>query len=279
MSALSIERLGHVNNIVSEVKSLRGPYVDIFGADVFSDWTNSEVGSANSLLLVSDTCVEIFGIEDEESILGKYLRRHGPGWHSLEWTVPSQPEAEEVVKSRNIRITDRADDAYAWLHPKQCHGLLVELSTHHFPGDSRDKEGWTPRYWSEDHPLGVVGLNCIRVMSHEPPAAAEWLADLTATDVSYDEPRPGVSGRAVGVALPGHVIEFFGPTGEGPTQDLLASRGERIHSVTFDVKDIDAALAFLSEQGIGTRPGTADGRVFLDEGSTAGSLFELASGS
>jgi hypothetical protein len=275
MNQFKVERLGHVNNIASDVHPLRAAYVKVFGADVFSDWSNPDVGSSNCLLLISGTCIEIFAVDDEEKILGKYLRRHGPGWHSLEWTVPSQGEAEEIAAARHLRVTDRVDDAYVWLHPKDCHGLLLELSTHHFAGDSRDTAGWEPTYWSDEHPLGIVGLNCIRVTSREPLAAAEWLADLTGTNVSYDEPRSGAGGRAAGVALADHVIEFIGAVGNGPIGEFLERQGERMHSVAFDVKDIAAASAFLSDQGIATSNGSGPGRIYIDPAVTSGSLIEL----
>jgi len=277
MPPLTISRLGHANNIVGNIDDLREAYSGIFGADFFRNWTNPAVGSANSLLLVGDTCVEIFGVVDPRSVFGRYVSRYGPGWHSLEWTVPSQLAAEEIAAERNIRVSDRAE-GYAWLHPKDCHGLLLEVSEAHFAGDSRDVEGWTPSYWADEHPLGIVALDCIRALSAAPLKAAEWLAELTGTDVSYDEVRPDIAGRAVGVGLPGHVLEFLGPDGNGQTQDMLSAHGGRIHSVAFAVKDLDGAVQYLDSKGVATTRGTEDGRVFLDTASTAGSVFELVPG-
>jgi 4-hydroxyphenylpyruvate dioxygenase-like putative hemolysin len=101
--------------------------------------------------------------------------------------------------------------------------------------------------------------------------------DLTGTRITYDEPRPLVSGRAVGVGLADHVIEFVGATGEGPTMDFVNAHGERMHSVAFNVSDLGAAEDFLQSKGIRTLPGSATGRLYLDPAATHGSLIELVS--
>jgi hypothetical protein len=108
--------------------------------------------------------------------------------------------------------------------------------------------------------------------------SAEWLADITGTDVTYDLPRPGLAGRGVGVALPGHTIEFVSPTGEGPMTEFLAGGGERIHSLSYAVADLAAARAHLDSVGVATLAGSVDAAVLLHPDATEGARFELTAG-
>jgi len=79
----------------------------------------------------------------------------------------------------------------------------------------------------------------------------------------------------------GHV-ELLVPLGpETAVGKFLASRGPGLHHIAYAVKDIDAALAWVSAAGIETidakpRPGIRDSRVaFLSPRFTGGVLTEI----
>jgi hypothetical protein len=274
----SVERLGHANHVSNDPAATRDVYDRIFGGWSFREWAQPEHGTANALITLSDTCIETFAVTDPASPLGRWAGRQGLGaWHSIEWTIPSQDEGDEILRERGIRITDRAEGAYTYSHPRDCHGLCLELTEAHFPDDPRDDPSHDrqPAFWAERHPLGITGLACIRVSAHDATASAEWLADLTGADVGPLLDRPGLGARGVAVALPGHTVELVSPTGDGPMADFLADGGERIHALSYRVRDLDAARAHLASLGVATRPGSVEGSLHLDPAHTQGARFEL----
>jgi hypothetical protein len=84
-----------------------------------------------------------------------------------------------------------------------------------------------------------------------------------------------LGGRAVGVVLAGHTLEFVEPIGDGPLRQFVEQRGERIHSLSLTVVDLGAALAHLADLGVGVVPGAGASR-FIDPAATLGGLIELA---
>jgi hypothetical protein len=280
MTQLQVERLGHATHVASSYESAKESYQRIFGGHFFREWTFPEHGTANALITLSDTCIELFGITDPSSLLGRWAGREGlGGWHSIEWTVPSMPEAEETLAERSIRITDRLEGAYTYTHPRDCHGLCLELTEGHFDDDPREDptNGPQPEHWLGEHPLGISGIHCLRVSAHDALRSAEWMADFVGLDVAYDLRDDGLGARLVGVELPDHTIEFASPLGDGPLADALEARGERILGVVYSVRDIAAAEEHLRSVGAASVPGPrADGRCLeISADATCGARFEL----
>jgi hypothetical protein len=273
-----VQRLGHANHVSNDYDATKRAYQQVFDGWFFREWAQPEHGTTNALITLSDTCIEVFSVTDPGSPLGRWAGRQGlGGWHSLEWTIPSQDEGDEILRQRSIRITDRAEGAYTYSHPRDCHGLCLELTEHHFADDPRDDPGHPrqPTYWRDEQPLGVTGLACIRVSAADATVSAEWLADLTGTDVTYERARPGLGARAAGVALAGHTIEFVSPVGTGPIEAFLASGGERIYGLSYQVADLEGARAHLAKAGVAVSAGSHEACLEIDPAVTQGARFEL----
>ncbi|MBI1729357.1 methylmalonyl-CoA epimerase [Candidatus Acetothermia bacterium] len=87
---------------------------------------------------------------------------------------------------------------------------------------------------------------------------------------------------AVSMIPAGNVkLELMQPLGEGNVQKFLEKRGEGLHHLAFEVKNIEATLAALKSQGVQLidevpRPGFGGHRVaFLHPMSFSGLLVEL----
>jgi catechol 2,3-dioxygenase-like lactoylglutathione lyase family enzyme len=251
---LQVQRLGHVNVFAEDGQAVSAYWAEALGAETFREWEEPDFGGRNALWLVAGTCVELFAPAKPDGVIGQWIQRNGSGWHSLEWTVPSLDEALTILGDRGIRVTEHVAGSYAFTHPKDCHGISLELTEHHFPDDRRDESGWVPPAAGKGNPLGIAGPVAIGVASHDPEAAATWLSELTGVAEVQSEERVPMNTRAAAVSFPDHVVEFVTPLVTPATDqhlaDFLRDRGERIFSVAFPVADLYEARAALTLRGV-----------------------------
>jgi hypothetical protein len=250
-SNLSVERLGHVNVFDDSYQASLDGQRDVLGAKVFREWTEEQFGGANALALVGRTCIETFAPTAPDGAIGQWLKARGPGWHSIEWTIPSLSEAEQTLTEHGIRVTEQTD-AYLFSHPKDLHGLCLELTEHHFEDDDRDAAGWAPTFWSDEHPLGIIGKTTVKLASKSPAQSAADVAALVGLG-TYSVERSHLNTVSTGIELPDHAVEFVGSATDAATDligSYIADHGERIFAVTFMVKDLSAARGYLAKSGV-----------------------------
>src|ERR1700712_732719 len=136
-ASLQVQRHGHINVFADDYDGVIARHRDALGAKVFREWEEKDHGGKNALWLAGGTCFEIFAATNPDQAIGQWVAKQGPGWHSIEWTVPSLDEAIEIVKERGLRITDSDPGNYIFTHPRDLHGLCLELTSHHFDDDDR----------------------------------------------------------------------------------------------------------------------------------------------
>lgn len=250
-SSLSVERLGHVNVFDDSYEASLNGQRDVLGAKVFREWTEEQFGGANALALVGGTCIETFAPTAPDGAIGQWLKARGPGWHSLEWTIPSLAEAEQILTEHGIRVTERTE-AYLFSHPKDLHGLCLELTEHHFEDDDRDLPGWAPTFWRDEHPLGITGKATVKLASKTPAESAADVAALVGQS-TYRVERSHLNTVSTGIEFPDHAVEFVGSATNAGTDligSYIADHGERIFGVSFVVRDLSAARAYLAKSGV-----------------------------
>jgi hypothetical protein len=276
-ATLDVERLGHVNLFADDYDAVLDVHRNLFGADVFSEWEEKDFGGRNALWLIGGTCLEMFAATEPDKAIGRWLAKNGPGWHSLEWTVPSLDDAISTIIERGIRITDSSAGHYVFTHPKDLHGVCLELTSHHFDNDRRDSVGWQPSYWSVEHPLSITGQVTIKIASNQPELAATDVAALVGRDVYTHESVP-LNSVSHGIAFLDHRLEFVGSR-TGSSEDLvggfLARRGERMYCTTFGVSDFDRARQYLAQQDVRFTQWGRSSLLIASE-FTHGALIELA---
>lgn len=272
LPTLDVRRLGHANHVLADYPAARHLWADVLGGEVFSEWEQASAGTRNALLAAAGTCVELFSPTTPESAMAGWIRRQGEGWHSIEWTLPDLDEAIEVVAAHGIRITEHAPGAYAFTHPKDGHGICLELTSAHFPDDPRDREGGQGP--GPHGPLGLLGLDCVRVSAPDAEVAASWLTGLTGVEVAEERIVGHLAGRALRVPLGGHTVELVEPSADGELATFVERRGARIYSLVFAVADAGVARAVLADVGVAVLPSPGD-VVRLDPSATSGATIEL----
>ncbi|MDO9485573.1 MAG: VOC family protein [Actinomycetota bacterium] len=275
---LSVIRHGHVNQFCNDYDGLLDYYRTTFDSPVFMEFGTPEFGARNALYMAGGACFEVFAPTVPDLAIGSWIKRFGERWHSLEWTVPSLDEAIEIVQERGIRITDHAPDQYIFVHPRDCHGLSLELTEAHFEHDPREADNWDAAVGAGSNPIGISGGPIITLCVHDAQASAEWMAELTGRQLA--DSYSGTASNAAAIDFGDHIVEFVAPTGSDVDTDLreaLAARGASIYAVTLPVRSLGAAEAELAARGAqSTR--TLGGTVPLllaDTTQTGGALLRF----
>ena len=276
--ALNVIRHGHVNQFCSDYDGLLNYYRTTFDSPVFMEFGTPEFGARNALYMAGAACFEIFSPTVPDRAIGSWISRFGQRWHSLEWTVPSLPEAIEIVQEHGIRITDNVPGQYIFVHPRDCHGLSLELTEAHFEHDPREASGWDPAQGAGSNPIGISGGPIVTLCSADAQAAAAWMAELTGR-----EPVSGYVGTASNAAaidFGDHIVEFASPTQDPMDDELRAAlnaRGASIFAVTLPVRSLAQAEVALNERGARTSAahGGSTAMLIADPAQTGGALLRF----
>ena len=164
-------------------------------------------------------------------------------------------------------------------HADDCFGLAIEFFAHAFLGEDRPAAIAPPAsaaYWRDEHPLGLLGLKAYCLAVNDAEAAAAFFADFLSGERRYDEERPAIGARAVGLHVGDGIVELLAPTGPGPLAARLARDGEGMISTVFRVASLDRARAFHAARGVELAAGTDLGRLAAPLTLNRGMAFEFS---
>ena len=131
----TIRRVGkvhHVALIVSSIEGSLGLWCDALGLDLETvmDIPSDHVRIA--FLGVGESKIELVEPTDDTTGVARFLASKGEGFHHVCFEVPNIAEALLHLEIDGIELIDTAarrgaEGPVAFLHPRSCHGVLVEL--------------------------------------------------------------------------------------------------------------------------------------------------------
>jgi methylmalonyl-CoA epimerase len=128
----SIGRVHHVALIVSSIEASLGLWRDALGLELETvlDIESDRVRIA--FLGVGESKVELVQPTDESTGVARFLANKGEGFHHVCLEVPDLAGALDALGADGIELIDAAprrgaEGPVAFLHPRSCHGVLVEL--------------------------------------------------------------------------------------------------------------------------------------------------------
>jgi catechol 2,3-dioxygenase-like lactoylglutathione lyase family enzyme len=276
MGRVQVEKLIHVNQVLGDFEGANAFYQKVFGAvEYMNSYHEAEERDA-SLFVIGDTCIELFSPRTTTSLLGRNLERYGDSWHSFEWKVPDLDASRTALQERNVRITTDYPGGFLMTHPKDTHGVVLELCPVDMANDPRLEPGWDPSPW-RDGPLGITGLEHLSVAVRDADAAVDFFTDLTGAPVAYRDRVDG-SARCHAVRFPDHVLQLAEPTGPGPVAEYIERYGPRLRKLTFTVRDPGSTRRHLDSHGVRVVDGDVAGSVAVDPRDNYGVLYEFAEG-
>ena len=76
-------------------------------------------------------------------VFQRQLAHFGDSWHSFEWKVPDLAAAKEVLDSKGIRLGTYVEGAFLMTHPRDTHGMIIEMCPFDMRGDLRLESDWS----------------------------------------------------------------------------------------------------------------------------------------
>jgi methylmalonyl-CoA/ethylmalonyl-CoA epimerase len=130
-----IRRLGrihHVAVVVERMESALGLWRDSLGLEleVVEDMAHDRVRIA--FLPVGESKIELVEPTDDTTGVARFLAKSGEGFHHVCFEVDNLAETLLRLEIDGIELIDTsprkgAEGPVAFLHPRSCHGVLVEL--------------------------------------------------------------------------------------------------------------------------------------------------------
>jgi methylmalonyl-CoA/ethylmalonyl-CoA epimerase len=126
-------RIDHVGIAVPNLDDAIEFYRSAFGLESVHEETNEEQGVREAMLQIGDSYLQLLAPLSEDSPIGKFLDRNGPGIQQVAFGVDDIEAAGDQLRSAGVRVLydspkiGTGGSRVNFVHPKDCGGVLVEL--------------------------------------------------------------------------------------------------------------------------------------------------------
>jgi methylmalonyl-CoA/ethylmalonyl-CoA epimerase len=123
----------HLGVAVEDLDEAVTTYERLFGARVEHRETVPEQGVEAASLRVGESRVELLASLGDETPVGKFLAKRGPGMHHVAYAVDDLPASLAELEREGAELIDLHPRhglfglQVAFLHPHAAHGVLAEL--------------------------------------------------------------------------------------------------------------------------------------------------------
>ncbi len=130
---MRLQRIDHVGYAVEDLEEAVRYHEHLYGAEVAHRQRMEGDGVDEALLAVGDSYIQLLAPTREDSPVGRFLARNGPGVHHIGYGVADVAVTLADLKSLGVRLVDdhprpgSRGCTVAFLHPKGAMGVLVEL--------------------------------------------------------------------------------------------------------------------------------------------------------
>ena len=126
-------RLHHVGVAVTDLDESIALYRDLFQAELVHRQRNEKEGLEAAFLRVGDAELELLSPLSEDSPVGKFLARRGPGLHHVAYATADIERSLADARAAGLELIDATPRMgmhgarIAFVHPKSVGGVLTEF--------------------------------------------------------------------------------------------------------------------------------------------------------
>ena len=108
-------------------------YRNVFDARLTHRAANEQDGLAAAFLAMGDAEIELLASLRDDSTIGKFLAKRGPGLHHVAYAVPDVVRALADARAAGMELIDAVPRIgmhgvpIAFIHPKSVGGVLTEF--------------------------------------------------------------------------------------------------------------------------------------------------------
>ena len=130
---MDVRSVHHVAFAVSDLDEAVGTYQRLFGAEVELRGRMDDQGVEAAYLRVGSGRVELMTALAEDSPVGRFHARRGPGMHHVAYEVSDVVAAVGELAAAGADVLDPKPrtgldgQAVSFVHPDSVHGVLVEV--------------------------------------------------------------------------------------------------------------------------------------------------------
>jgi methylmalonyl-CoA/ethylmalonyl-CoA epimerase len=126
-------RIHHLGVAVHDLEQAFDTYTRLFGAELEHRDRLDEQGVEAIAITVGDSRVELLGALGEDTPVGRFLSKRGPGMHHVAYWVDDIDAALADLARQGAQLIDEAPRRglygleVAFVHPDSVHGVLAEV--------------------------------------------------------------------------------------------------------------------------------------------------------
>lgn len=130
---MKVDHIGIATNQLDDALSL---WRDALGLELDATEEVTEQGVRVAMLPVGETHIELLEPLSQNSPVGRFLEKRGPGIHHIAVSVPDIRAALAQLKEKGTRLIDESPRVgargclVAFVHPSSANGVLLELVQH-----------------------------------------------------------------------------------------------------------------------------------------------------
>jgi methylmalonyl-CoA/ethylmalonyl-CoA epimerase len=126
-------RIDHVGIAVADLDEAIDLHVDVYGLSLVHREIIGEQGVEAALLDVGESHIELLAPLHEDTPVGRFLAKRGPGLHHIAYHVEDIELSLRTLRDAGVRLIDETPrpgiraSRVAFLHPAAAGGVLTEL--------------------------------------------------------------------------------------------------------------------------------------------------------
>ena len=130
---MRVRGIHHLGVAVRDLEEAIATYERLFGATVEERGALEEQGVVAASLLVGDSRVELLAPTGEDTPVGRFLARRGPGMHHIALASPDLEGTLRELEANGAELIDEHPrrglfgTEVAFVHPSAAHGVLTEV--------------------------------------------------------------------------------------------------------------------------------------------------------